>query len=291
MKSEISVKNEPVREERLIESINTLSGEMNARMSRERQTMMDFMQTQISRVFSCAISEGISPEIQKQNMVESLPLIQQSVEPCTSSNESGVGNVWKNANTKFTKKDSRSACDLRKHTDFTPYTVAGANEPQRPIPEFLTGGIHFQPDPQRQESAHDITMVTTLPVAEAVVAEQPQGVINRLADVLVNLQNKAQSMTIRPVMTNSMTFDGKTEKFELFDTLFHTMIKMQPAITEQMKLNHFHSLLRKGALQTFRNINSKNRQTVEDVLVMFRRKYVKPESQSHKPQQNINVIV
>ena len=77
-----------------------------------------------------------------------------------------------------------------------------------------------------------------------------------------------------------MTFDGKSEKFELFEDLFHTMIKMQPEMTEQMKINHFHSLLRKNALQTFRNINSTNRQTLEDVLVIFRRKYVKPVSQA-----------
>ena len=77
-----------------------------------------------------------------------------------------------------------------------------------------------------------------------------------------------------------MTFDGKTEKFELFEDLFHTMIKMQPSMTEQMKINHFHSLLRKGALQTFRNINSIYRQTLEDVLVIFRRNYVRPESQA-----------
>ena len=77
-----------------------------------------------------------------------------------------------------------------------------------------------------------------------------------------------------------MTFDGKTEKFDLIEDLFHTMMKMQPAMTEQMKMNHFHSLLRKGALQTFRSINSTNRQTLEDVLVIFRRKYVKPESRA-----------
>ena len=87
-------------------------------------------------------------------------------------------------------------------------------------------------------------------------------------------------MTIRPVQTTPMTFDGKSEKFELFEDLFHTMIKKQPVMTEQMKINHFHSLLRKGALQTFRNKNSINRQTLEDVLVIFRRKYVKPESQA-----------
>ena len=70
-------------------------------------------------------------------------------------------------------------------------------------------------------------------------------------------------MTIRPVQTTPMTFDGKSKKFELFEDLFHTMIKMQPAMTEQMKINHFHSLLRKGPLQAFRNINSINCQTLE----------------------------
>ena len=117
---DISNRNEPVREERLVESINTLSGEMNARMSREMETMMDFMQNQISRTINCAISERIIPEI--QNMVEKLPLNQHGGELCTSLNENGTGNVWKNTNVKITKKDSRSACDLRDHTDFTPYT-------------------------------------------------------------------------------------------------------------------------------------------------------------------------
>ena len=275
---DIDNRNEPVRESRLIESINMLSGEMNARMSREMETMMDLMQSQISSAISSAISERIIPEI--QNMVGNLPLSQPGAGPCMSSNEDGMRNVWKSSNTKLTKKDSRSACDLRDHVDPVPYMVTGANEPQQHIPEFLTGRIYSQPDLQRQESAHDTTLDTTLPVAEPVTAQLSQDPINRLADVLVNLQNKPQSMTIRPVTTNPMTFDGKTEKFELFEDLFHTMIKMQPAMTEQMKINHFHSLLRKGALQTFRNINSINRQTLEDVLVIFRRKYVKPESQA-----------
>ena len=249
---DISNRNEPVREGRLIESNIMLSGEMNARMSREMETMMDFMQTQISRAINSAISEKIIPE--KQNMMENSPLAQQGIEPRSSLNEDSIGNVWKNA--KLRKKDYRSTCDLRDHTDTTPYLVTGTNELQPSIPDTLTGRIHSQPDLQRQEPAHDTTMDTTLPVAEPVMAEQPQDPINRLADVLVNLQNKPQLMKIRPVTKNPMTFDGKTEEFELFEDSFHTMIKTQPAITEQMKINHFHSLLRKGALQTFRNINS-----------------------------------
>ena len=61
---DIDNRNEPIGESRLIESINTLSGEMNARMSREMESMMDFMQTQISRAINSAISERIIPEIQ-----------------------------------------------------------------------------------------------------------------------------------------------------------------------------------------------------------------------------------
>ena len=57
------------------------------------------------------------------------------------------------------------------------------------------------------------------------------------------------------------------------------MIKMPPDMTETMKINHFHSLLQK-CLQTFRNINTANRQTLADILAVFRRKYVKPESQA-----------
>ena len=76
--------------------------------------------------------------------------------------------------------------------------------------------------------------------------------INRLADVLTSMQNRprVQQLSIRQVNANTMTFDSKSELFELLEDLIHTMIKMQPEMSEQTKINHFHSLLRKGALQT-----------------------------------------
>ena len=181
---------------------------------------------------------------------------------------------------KLTKKDSRSACDLRDTTGRGSFIVTGATDAQQQIPEILTGRIHSFPNLERQQSNHNVSLDTTLPAPNQKSLKYPRDPLNRLADVLVNLQNKPQSMTIRPVRTTPMTFDIKSENFELFEDLFHTMIKMQPAMTKQMKINHFHSLLRKGALQTFRNINSINRQTLEDVLVIFRRKYVKPEFQA-----------
>ena len=140
---DIDSRNEPVRESRLLESINMLSGEMNARMSREMETMMDLMHSELSSAISSAISERIIPEI--QNMVENLPLGQYGVEPNTSLNEDGIRNVWKNANTKLTKKDSRSACDLRDHTDFVPYShqLAETNPKKSEVRNSKTCRISF----------------------------------------------------------------------------------------------------------------------------------------------------
>ena len=80
---------------------------------------------------------------------------------------------------------------------------------------------------------------------------------------------------------NTLTFNGKLEKkekFEYFEDLFHTTLKMQPHLKEDMKINHFHAHLRGLALKTFKNIQRTPTTTLEDILVVFRRKYVKPES-------------
>ena len=107
--------------------------------------------------------------------------------------------------------------------------------------------------------------------------------INRLADAIAGIatQQRPQAATmLKPVSTNTLIFDGKNEKFELFEDLLHTMLKMQPEMTEAMKINHFYAHLRKEALQTFRNISALNKKTLDDVLIAFRRKYFKPESQA-----------
>ena len=164
--------------------------------------------------------------------------------------------------------------------DLSPNMVTGATDTQRQIPEFLTKQIPSKLNLERQEPTNNVPLDTTLSAPEPEVPETSQHPNNRLAHVVVNLQNKSQSLTIRRVTTTPITSDNKCEKFQLFEDLFHTMVKMQPAITEQMEINHFHSMLRKGALQIYRKINSINRQTFEAVLVIFRRRYLKPESQA-----------
>ena len=74
------------------------------------------------------------------------------------------------------------------------------------------------------------------------------------------------------------TFDGKSEKFELFEDQFQTSLKIHNQQTEEDKINYFHSLMRGDALQTFKNINSPNREKLGEILTVFQRNYVKPQS-------------
>ena len=261
--------------------INKLSSELNSRLSRELDDMMCCVNSQIQRAISDAISNQVLPQIQSALSAGSGHMTQNRWDIPSERpeiNSEGLQNT--------NSKDSSTSKHNHDHqndggTNLNAYDmVTGDNESPNQVPEFLTGRILSRN--HLDQSYEDINLNTTIPAQERPAPVAESDPITRLADVLTNMQNRptAQQLTIRPVNSNTMTFDGKSEKFELFEDLFHTMIKMQPEMTEQMKINHFHSLLRKNALQTFRNINSTNRQTLEDVLVIFRRKYVKPESQA-----------
>ena len=84
------------------------------------------------------------------------------------------------------------------------------------------------------------------------------------------------------------TFDGKSEKFELFEDLFQTSLKVHNELTENDRINYFHCLMRGDALQTFKNINGPIRENLGEILAVFRWKYVKPQSMAtakHKFQK------
>ena len=51
-----------------------------------------------------------------------------------------------------------------------------------------------------------------------------------------------------------MEKNEKNEKFEYFEDLFHTTLRMQPNLTEDMKINQSHVHLRRLALKTLKNI-------------------------------------
>ena len=294
-----------------IETTRIISDEVSNQISRRLDEINTSLNFQIQDAISNAITEKILPSIQNTLEMQGRPnstMVDRrsnGLHPSPRSTEftikdqrsSGLqrntevgnsqGTMENRPKTCFTQENSRlrsresstDSINSEQNRDM----VTGANPTPHMVPEFLTGRPMQSREPlQRQNSNHDESQDTIPQVPETTPSNTSPDPINRLAEVLVGMNNRpsAQTLMVRPVSTTTLTFDAKSEKFELFEDLFHTMIKMQPDMTEAMKINHFHSLLRKNALQTFRNINTANRQTLEDILAVFRRKYLKPESQA-----------
>ena len=104
----------------------------------------------------------------------------------------------------------------------------------------------------------------------------------------------------KSLTTTMPTFDGNCEKFKLFQDLLQTSLKIHNQLTEEDRINYFHSFMRRDALQTFKNINCPVRENLRETLAVFRRKYVKPQSMAtakHKFQKlvfnssNRNLVV
>ena len=98
--------------------------------------------------------------------------------------------------------------------------------------------------------------------------------------------NISKISTLPISLTTTMpTFDGKSENFELFEELVQTSLKIRYQLTEDDKINCFHSLMKADAVRTFKNINGTTRDEMGEILPVFRRKYEKP----HRCQQrNLN---
>ena len=73
------------------------------------------------------------------------------------------------------------------------------------------------------------------------------------------------------------TFDGESEKLEMFEKLFQTSLKIHNQLTGD-KINYFHSLLGDDALQAFKKIINFNGDDLGGIPTVFRRKYMKPQS-------------
>ena len=95
-----------------------------------------------------------------------------------------------------------------------------------------------------------------------------------------NFHNNINKISKLPksLTTTMPTFDGKSHKFELFEDFFRTSLKIHNELTESDRINYFHCLMRGDALQTFKNINGPTREKLGEILAVFRRKYVKPQS-------------
>ena len=291
-------------------SVKTLERCFNERIDREMSNFVDTIEDRIQNAILTAIENIVAPKIELA--IRSINASSGRDATSKSANSERRERVkinapYENASKNNDTLDALNVNDETRHNNpdevselsvpethfdrqaHTHHMVTGQTAQTNQFPEFLTGRIvtpRNPPSHQYQNLSTQVSQDNNLPVVEQTPRNQnldANNSINRLADAIAGIatQQRPQAATmLKPESTNTLIFDGKDEKFELFEDLFHTMLKMQPEMTEAMKINHFHAHLRKEALQTFRNISALNKKTLDDVLIVFRRKYVKPESQA-----------
>ena len=79
--------------------------------------------------------------------------------------------------------------------------------------------------------------------ADQILLALQQLANNNISAFFHNNINRISKMPKSPT-TTMPTFDGKSEKFELFDDLFQTSLKIHNQLTEEDRINYFHSLMR-----------------------------------------------
>ena len=128
---------------------------------------------------------------------------------------------------------SETHFDRQGHTH---HLVTGQTTQTNQILEFITARIFTPRDPplhQYQNLSTKVSQDNNLPRVEQTPRKQNSDAnnsINRLADAIAGIatQQRSQAATmLKPESTNTIIFDGKNEKFEHFEDIFHTMLKMQ----------------------------------------------------------------
>ena len=174
-------------------------------------------------------------------------------------------------------------------TRHDPHMVIGATAVQEEIPYCSSGissGKQKKARTTSQPQFHSENTPATIEADQLFLALQHLATNSNSANV--NNNSNRFSKLPKSLTTTMPTFDGKSEKFELFEDLFQTSVNIHNQLTEGDKVNYFNSLMRGDALQTFKNISRLNRENLTEILTVFRRKYVKPQSMAtakHKFQR------
>ena len=176
------------------------------------------------------------------------------------------------------KNPARPLCQNEPNLDETIISDGDSEEEDYHMVTGANRQLHRQSS-QNPQSLKD-TVGSHADQTTSTLTNKPLDPVNQIAQAIEKLANKnSQQSLFHP--KNTLTFNGKNEKnekFEYFEDLFHTTLRMQPNLTEEMKINQFHAHLRGLALKAFKNIQRTPSTTLEDILEVFRRKYVKPES-------------
>ena len=249
--------------------VKTLERCFNGRIDREMSNIVDTVEDRIQNAILTAIDNIVAPKIELA--IRSINASSgRDVTRVTANSERGervgvnasfenasennnilrVSNV--NDETRQNIPDEVNELSVPEtHFDRQPQThhmVTGHTVQTNQFPEFVTGRILTPRNPplhQYQNLSTQVSQDNILPMVEQTPRNQNSDAnnsINRLADAIAGIatQQRPQAATmLTPVSTNTIIFDGKNEKFELFEDLFHTMLKMQPEMTKAVKIKPF----------------------------------------------------
>ena len=237
-------------------NVKTLERCFSERIDREMSNIIDTDEDKIQNAILTAIDNIVAPKIELANRSRNASSGRDVTSVNSNSerekhvgikasfeNASGNNSILhvSNVNDETRPKTPDEVSELsatETHFDrqtHTHHMVTGQTAQTNQIPEFLTGRILTPRNPPSQHHQNLSTQVSqnnNLPMVEQTSRNQ-----NSNANNSINCLVDAQAATmLKPVSTNTIIFDGKNEKFELF----HTILKMQLEMTEAMKINHFH---------------------------------------------------
>ena len=109
---------------------------------------------------------------------------------------------------------------------------------------------------------------------------KPFDPVNQIALAIEKLANKNSSQSLfHP--KNTITFNAKNEKnekTEYVEDIFHTTLRMQPNLTEDMKIIHFYADLSGFGAQDIQEHTTNPKHDFRRHTQILKRKYVKPET-------------
>ena len=89
---------------------------------------------------------------------------------------------------------------------------------------------------------HVFETTATIEVDQVLLAFQQ--LANNSNSANFNNNFRTISKLSKSLTTTMPTFDGKSEKFDLFEELFQRSLKIHNQLTEDERINYFHSLMR-----------------------------------------------
>ena len=175
---------------------------------------------------------------------------------------------------------------VQREIRYRPHIVTGSQEEIPCCSLGTSSGKYKKERSTSQSHFRSENTPATIEAEKILLALQQLATNNSFA--VVNNNNNRISKLSKSLTTTIPTFDGKSEKLELFEDLFQTSLGIHNQLTEEDKINYFLSLKRGDALQTFKTISSPNRENLAKFLTVFHKKYVKFRSMAtakHKFQQ------